>query len=209
MDKKTIQQLAEETLQSHLGLNRLELAFWKRIGDNQNIYNKTLMALCEMFEAGAADKGLVLKDGLIEYIYDFAWHYGRLFHLGSAEEIRQAIKERFQLPEEWLEEAPAPQAIPETKIDEIKNEISEIDEIFKKSPLYKALSEAEDYYELLSSRNKPFFVDTFRKLLGQYDNEEISLSKLVECLNTQAFKWHQANIQASEANDQNTKQSKS
>jgi hypothetical protein len=39
---------------------------------------------------------------LIDYIYDFAWHYGRLWHIGDADKIKAAIQERFQLPEEFL-----------------------------------------------------------------------------------------------------------
>ena len=42
------------------------------------------------------------KQKLIEYIYDFAWNYGRFYHLGSAEKIKEAVKERLQLPEEFL-----------------------------------------------------------------------------------------------------------
>jgi len=44
---------------------------------------------------------------LIDYIYEFAWHYGRLYHIGDADKIKQAIKEKFQLPEEFLIPAPA------------------------------------------------------------------------------------------------------
>ena len=45
-------------------------------------------------------------------------------------------------------------------------------------------------YQFLVGRDKPFFIDTFRSLLNQYDKEEISLSKVVEELNVQAYKWH-------------------
>lgn len=50
------------------------------------------------------------------------------------------------------------------------------------------IGEAE--YDFLTGRNKPFFVDTFRKLLQQFDREEISMSKLVEQLNLTARNWH-------------------
>lgn len=43
---------------------------------------------------------------LIQYIYDFAWHYGRLYHIGDAEQIKAAISEKFQLPEEFLSPPP-------------------------------------------------------------------------------------------------------
>jgi hypothetical protein len=42
------------------------------------------------------------NNSLIEYIYDFAWQYGRFFHLEDSEKIKAAISERFQLPEEFL-----------------------------------------------------------------------------------------------------------
>ena len=45
--------------------------------------------------------------------------------------------------------------------------------------------------ELSQTTNKPFFIDTIRKLIAEYDNENISLSKLVEELNTSAYKWQQ------------------
>jgi hypothetical protein len=111
MDNKIIQQLAEEILKKHLGEDHF-IGFrntQQRRDGGMLLSDILISAMIEMFEAGASDKGLVLKDGLIEYIYDFAWHYGRLFHLGSAEKIKQAIQEYFQLPEEWLEEAPASQ----------------------------------------------------------------------------------------------------
>jgi hypothetical protein len=94
MDTKAIQQLAEQLAKEQFPDDKWGRKVWS-----------------DGFEAGAADKGLVLKDGLIEYIYDFAWHYGRLFHLGSAEKIKQAIQEHFQLPEEWLEEDPSPTSL--------------------------------------------------------------------------------------------------
>lgn len=46
--------------------------------------------------------------------------------------------------------------------------------------------------ELSLSRDKPHFIDTFRKLLNRYDREEISLSKIVEELNITAYKWAKA-----------------
>lgn len=44
-------------------------------------------------------------------------------------------------------------------------------------------------WELSMSKEKPFFVDTFRTLLNKYDKEEISLSKFVEELNVSSVKW--------------------
>lgn len=37
--------------------------------------------------------------------------------------------------------------------------------------------------------NQPFFIDTFREFLDQYNRKEISISKLVEDLNTVAHSW--------------------
>lgn len=47
-------------------------------------------------------------------------------------------------------------------------------------------------WELSQTKDKPFFIDTFRKLLRLYDKEEISLSKFVEELNIAAYKWHES-----------------
>lgn len=51
-------------------------------------------------------------------------------------------------------------------------------------------------WELSKGRDKPFFIDTFRKLLNQFDREEISMSKIVEELNVAAYKWryHQSPV---------------
>lgn len=65
----------------------------------------------------------------------------------------------------WL--APAPQPLP-GRVEETDSQIA---------------------WKLSLSRDKPFFIDTFRALLNQYDKEEISLSKLVEELNVAAYKW--------------------
>lgn len=46
----------------------------------------------------------VFKENLIPYIYDFAWNYGRFFHVGDAEKIIAVVKERIQLPEEFISE---------------------------------------------------------------------------------------------------------
>lgn len=43
--------------------------------------------------------------------------------------------------------------------------------------------------QLAYSKDKPFFVDTVKKVLNLYDREEISFSKFVEILNVTAFKW--------------------
>ena len=43
--------------------------------------------------------------------------------------------------------------------------------------------------ELSYTHNKPHFIDTVRKFLNEYDNEEASFSKFVENLNIQAYRW--------------------
>ena len=40
------------------------------------------------------------REALVDYIHDYAWHYGRLYHIGDAEKIQEAISEKFILPEE-------------------------------------------------------------------------------------------------------------
>lgn len=57
----------------------------------------------------------VSKKQLIDYIYEFAWMWGRFFHLEDAEKIKEAVNERFQLPEEfltspnkWIDDSPTP-----------------------------------------------------------------------------------------------------
>jgi len=40
------------------------------------------------------------RQALINYIEDYAWHYGRLYHIKDEKKIKEAIKEKFQLPEE-------------------------------------------------------------------------------------------------------------
>lgn len=43
------------------------------------------------------------KKELIGYIYEFAWEYGRMYStIGDADKIIAAVKERFQLPEEYV-----------------------------------------------------------------------------------------------------------
>jgi hypothetical protein len=49
-------------------------------------------------------------------------------------------------------------------------------------------------WELANTTDKPFFVDTVRKLIRQYDKEEISLSKFVEVLNITAYKWKSGKV---------------
>lgn len=44
----------------------------------------------------------VNEQRLIDYIYEFAWRYGKYYHIGDAEKILEQIKETFQLPEEFL-----------------------------------------------------------------------------------------------------------
>lgn len=44
------------------------------------------------------------KQELIDYIYEFAWQYGRLFHTEQSNEERlKAISKKFMLPEQFLE----------------------------------------------------------------------------------------------------------
>lgn len=40
------------------------------------------------------------RQALINYINDYAWHYGRLYHIKDEKKIKEAIKQKFQLPEE-------------------------------------------------------------------------------------------------------------
>jgi hypothetical protein len=44
------------------------------------------------------------KNKMIEYMYEFAWQYGRLYHIGNADKIKETVKERLQLPEEFMAE---------------------------------------------------------------------------------------------------------
>lgn len=44
------------------------------------------------------------KQKLIDYIYDFAWNYGRFYHTGDAEEIKKKVSELLMMPEEFVEE---------------------------------------------------------------------------------------------------------
>ena len=46
-------------------------------------------------------------------------------------------------------------------------------------------------WELSQTKDKPFFIDIVRALIRSYDDEEISLSKLVEELNIMSVKWHE------------------
>jgi len=48
-------------------------------------------------------------------------------------------------------------------------------------------------WELSQTKDKPFFIDIVRALIRSYDDEEISLSKLVEELNIMSVKWHENN----------------
>jgi hypothetical protein len=45
------------------------------------------------------------RQQLIEYIYEFAWHYGTLYHIGEAEKIKEAIQEKFNCPKRFLQPA--------------------------------------------------------------------------------------------------------
>lgn len=47
---------------------------------------------------------------LVDYIYDFAWHWGRFYHLENADKIKAAVSELLQLPEEFLSTPPLPAA---------------------------------------------------------------------------------------------------
>jgi hypothetical protein len=42
------------------------------------------------------------QDDLIQYVYDFAWQYGRLWHLRDYKKILPAIAEKFDLPEKAI-----------------------------------------------------------------------------------------------------------
>lgn len=43
------------------------------------------------------------KQELIDYIYEFAWQYGRLFYTEQTNEERlKAISEKFMLPEDFI-----------------------------------------------------------------------------------------------------------
>jgi hypothetical protein len=46
--------------------------------------------------------GFKSKEDLIQYIYDFAWNYGRYYHLPSSRLIIEKVKEHIQLPEEAI-----------------------------------------------------------------------------------------------------------
>lgn len=43
---------------------------------------------------------------------------------------------------------------------------------------------------LMDKKPLPHYIDTTRKLLQKYDNEEISFSKFVEDLNIEALTYH-------------------
>jgi len=46
---------------------------------------------------------------VIDYIYEFAWHYGRYYHVGDSIKILECVKEVFQLPEEYFaSQTPSP-----------------------------------------------------------------------------------------------------
>ena len=58
-------------------------------------------------------------------------------------------------------------------------------------------------WELSQTKDKPFFVDTIKKLLNAYDGEEISFSKFVEELNIAAYKWQQSHRDCEELKKEN------
>jgi hypothetical protein len=51
-------------------------------------------------------------------------------------------------------------------------------------------TDSDEIFKFLTSRNKPFFIDHFRKLLVAFNNTEISFSKFVEELNIIAYEWN-------------------
>lgn len=79
-------------------------------------------------------------------------------------------------------------------VDFIDNEEAGVEIKYKLKEQTPVSKMSEYMYKQLQSRDKPFFVDTFRKLLNQYDKEEISLSKFVEVLNIEAINWRQTPV---------------
>ncbi len=43
------------------------------------------------------------KKQLVNYIYNFAWQYGNLFHIKDEKKILSSIDEKFILPEDFVE----------------------------------------------------------------------------------------------------------
>jgi len=78
------------------------------------------------------------KENLIPYIYDFAWNYGRFYHIGDAEKIIAAVKERMQLPEEF--------------ISEINLNNSIVDEFLRQYPEYRCLDVIGKFSNWLKSK---------------------------------------------------------
>jgi hypothetical protein len=44
------------------------------------------------------------KKALIDYIYHFAWIYGRYYHIGDADKIIEQVSEIIELPEKVINE---------------------------------------------------------------------------------------------------------
>lgn len=106
----------------------------------------------------------VKAEKLINELFELMPYHIRPYNLGEQGRITGIIHKLKELSEKKLTEDES-QPIPETKTD------------------------FQIAWELSQTTEKPFFIDTFRKLLGQYDNEDISLSKFVEELNVAAYKW--------------------
>jgi hypothetical protein len=43
------------------------------------------------------------KKQLVEYIYNFAWQYSRESHIKNEKKLKSNLKEKFILPEEFVE----------------------------------------------------------------------------------------------------------
>lgn len=57
------------------------------------------------------------------------------------------------------------------------------------TPTKEIEDKKEFFYFITSDSKRPFYIDAMRTLFRQYDNCEISPSKLTEELNFTAFKW--------------------
>ena len=76
----------------------LENDYHVQLEDNRR--DESIKLAAEKYASQSAGQG---SEGvLVEYIYSFAWNYGRFYHLGNAEKIIAAVSERIQLPEEFL-----------------------------------------------------------------------------------------------------------
>ncbi len=67
---------------------------WENIKTELRLNRKKLVA-------SSSSKPIETKD-LIKYIYQFAWIYGRCYHVVYADRILEQVKQKIQLPEEFL-----------------------------------------------------------------------------------------------------------